>query len=181
VSAAFAKELVMIRTMPLTLAAVALLCLSAVGLYDGHAQQPAPIQLDQSLLDRWIVAMPQVIKLGKSGTPQTDDALRPHLNRICAEAGFDSYDQCGETIGYVGMIVSACDRKSGTFRDPIVMMRRQIRRIEANAKLSPDDKEKATAELKHIVARFPNNLPEAHIGLVTANRDRIFAVLATVE
>jgi hypothetical protein len=171
----------MIRRLPLTLAAVAVVVLSVVGLDDAHAQQPAPIQLDQALLDRWIVAMPQVIKLGKSGAPLTDDALRPHLDRICAEAGFDSYDQCGETIAYVGMIVSACDRRNRTFRDPVVMTRRQIRRIEADAKLSPADKEKATAELKQIVARFPNNLPQAHIGLVTANRDRIFAVLATVD
>jgi hypothetical protein len=80
-----------------------------------------------------------------------------------------------------GMIVGACDRRDRTFRDPVVMMRRQISSIEADAKLSPADKEKATAELKRVVARFPNNLPQAHIGLVTANRDRIFAVLATIE
>jgi hypothetical protein len=47
--------------------------------------------------------------------------------------------------------------------------------------LSPADKDKASAELKPIVAAFPNNLPEAHLRPVTANRDRIFAVLAATE
>ena len=126
--------------------------------------------------------MPQVVKLGKSSTvPQTDDALLPHLERICADAGFDSSDQCGAVIGYVGMIVSTCDRRNRTFHDPIVMMRREIARIEADASLSPADKDEAAAELKQIVAGFPNNIPEAHPRLMTANRDRIFAVLAATE
>jgi hypothetical protein len=128
------------------------------------------------------MAMPAVTQLGKSSTiPQTDEALRPHLQRICVEAGFDGYDQCAEVVGYVGIIVSACDRRSRMFRDPIVMMRRQIARIEADARLSPADKDKAMAELKQIVARFPNNLPEGHLQLVTVNRDRIFAVLAPTK
>lgn len=103
------------------------------------------------------------------------------MERICAEAGFDSYDQCAEVIGYIGMIVSACDRRSRTFRDPIVMMRYRIARIEADTKLSPTDKDKATMELKQIVARFPNNIPESHLRMMTANRDRIFAVLVSSE
>lgn len=60
-------------------------------------------------------------------------------------------------------------------------MRRFVARIEADDNLSPADKDKATAELKPIVAEFPNNLPQAHLRLVTANRDRIFAVLASTK
>jgi hypothetical protein len=169
--------------MPWTLAAAIVLLFLPVQLHHAEGQQqPTSIELNQSLLEKWLVVMPQVVKLGKSSTvPQTDDALLPHLERICAGAGFDSYDQCGAVIGYVGMIVSTCDRRNRTFHDPIVMMRREIARIEADANLSPADKDKATAELKQIVAGFPNNIPEAHLRLMTANRDRIFAVLATTE
>ena len=173
----------MVRTMPWTLATAIVLLFLPVQLHraDGQ-QQPTLIELNQSLLEKWLVVMPQVVKLGKSSTvPQTDDALLPHLEKICAGAGFDSYDQCGAVIGYVGMIVSTCDRRNRTFHDPIVMMRREIARIEADTNLSPADKDKATAELKQIVAGFPNNIPEAHLRLMTANRDLIFAVLATTE
>jgi hypothetical protein len=142
-------------------------------------QSMTPIELNQSLLDKWLVVMPAVIKLGKSGrAPQTDEALRPDLELICADAGFDNYDQCGEVIGYAGMIVSACDRRTGTFRDPIIMLRQEIARIEANKRLSLAEWDKATADLKQIVARFPDNLPKAHLQLMTANRDRVFAALA---
>ena len=58
-------------------------------------QQPMRVDLDQALLDRWLIAMPQIIKLGKSSSaPQSDETARPHMERICAGAGFDSYDQC---------------------------------------------------------------------------------------
>jgi hypothetical protein len=168
------------RIIAVTMAATAILLCSAVGPHESHAQQKsAAVKLDQSLLDRWLVAIPAVIKLGKSSSvPQSEDDLRPHMERICDEAGFQGYEQCGEVIGYVGMIVSACDSK-GTFRDPIVMMRGEIARIEADASLSPQEKDKATETLKEAVARFPGNLPRDHIRLVNANRDRIFEALVS--
>lgn len=171
----------MIRTIASGLTAATISVLAVTGPPAAQAQKHmSPIVLDQSLVDRWLLAMPAMIKLGtSSSTPQTDDAVRPQVERICSEAGFDSYDQCGEVIGYVGMIVSACDRRARTFRDPIVLMRRQIARIESDMSLSPEERDKATAELKEIVARFPENLPQTHIRLMTANRDRVFAALAS--
>lgn len=142
--------------------------------------QPAaqPIELNQSLLDRWLVAMPGIAKLGTSGSaPQTDEAARPHVERICAEASFDSYEQCAEVIGYVGMIVSACDRRTQTFRDPVAMMRREIARIEVSTSMSTDAREQAIGSLREMLATLPDKLPDAHIQLMNANRDRIFAAL----
>jgi hypothetical protein len=100
------------------------------------------------------------------------------MERICDEAGFQSYDQCGDIITYIGMLVSGCDSK-GNFRDPIAMMRREIARIDADASLSPEEKDSTTAKLKQVVAAFPRNLPREHIRLMNANRDRIFDVLVS--
>ena len=79
-------------------------------------------------------------------------------------------------IGYVGMIVSACDRRSRTFRDPIPLMRRELARLEADTKMPADAKARAIAEMKEIltVSRW---LSCEHIALMNANRDRVFAVL----
>lgn len=167
----------MIRALVSSLAAAAMLLLFQSG---ARAQQlPArPIALNQSLLDRWLVVMPAVIALGKSdAAPQTDDAARPHMEKICADAGFQSYDQCAEVIGYVGMIVSACDRRSRTFRDPILLMRRELARLEADTKMPAAARNQAIAEMKEIVAAFPNGFPASDIQLMNANRDRVFAVL----
>lgn len=167
----------MTRTIVSSLAAAAMLLLFQSG---ARAQQPPaqPIELNQSLLDRWLVVMPAVINLGKSdAAPQTDDAARPHMEKICADAGFQSYDQCAEVIGYVGMIVSACDRRSRTFRDPILLMRRELARLEADTKMPAAARNQAIAEMKEIVAAFPNGFPASDIQLMNANRDRVFAVL----
>jgi hypothetical protein len=168
----------MVRTIPCTLAAAAMLFLSPIPLHRVQGQQlPAPIELNQSLLDSWFVAMPRLAKLGRSdAAPQTDDAADPHVERICAEGGFDSLDQCGKVIGYVGVIIAtAYDWRSRTFRDPIVLMRRRIARIEADTRLSPEEKAKATSLLKQMGAEV---IPAAHLRLMNANRRRVSAALA---
>jgi hypothetical protein len=172
----------MTRTKVLGVVIAAALALSPIRPPAAQAQQqPTRVELDQSLLDRWIAVFPAFFKMSKSNPdpsrPETEAGLRAQMEKACAGAGFDGYDQCAEVFGYVGMIVSACDRRTRTFRDPIVLMRRQIARIEADTKLSAEQKDKATAELRQVVARFPDNIPAEHLRLMTANRDRVFAVL----
>ena len=162
----------------------ALLLFSPIGQAAAQVQQrqAQPIELDQSLLDRWLVAMPGIVKLGTSrSAPQTDETARPHVERICAEARFDSYDQCAEVIGYVGMIVSACDRRTQTFGDPVVVMRRHLARLRANTTMPAAKREKAVAEVETILVEMPDRFPEAHIALMNANRARIFAALDAMD
>ena len=149
----------MVRALVSSLAAAAMLLLFQSG---ARAQQ-APAQriaLNQSLLDRWLVVMPAVINLGKSdAAPQSDDEARPHMERICADAGFPSYETCAEVIGYVGMIVSACDRRSQSFAIRYRLMRRELARLEADTKMPPEAKAQAIADVKEIVAVVSQGLP----------------------
>lgn len=142
-------------------------------------QQPAPlVDLSQTLIERWIAVIPALLSLSKSGAaPQSDAEARPHMERMCTEAGFDSYDQCGEVIGYVGMIVSACDRRTQTFGDPVLVMRRHLARLRANTRMPATKREQAVAEVEKLLAEMPDRFPEAHIALMNANRARIFAAL----
>ena len=170
------------RTIVSGLVAAAMVVSALMASSSARAQQSSagPMELNQELLDRWLVAAPALAKLGKSAAaPQTNEAAAPHVERICTEAGFQTYDQCGQVIGYVGMIVSACDRRSQTFRDPIVLMRRQLVRLQADTKMLPEARAEAIATVKEILADFPNGFPAEHIALVNANRDRIFAAIAT--
>ena len=142
-------------------------------------QQPAPlVDLNQTLIDRWIAVIPALLSLSTSGAaPQNDAEARPHMERICAEAGFDDYDQCAQVIGYVGMIVSACDRRTQSFGDPVVVMRRHLARLRANTRMPAAKREQSVAEVEKILAEMPDSFPEAHIALMNANRARIFAAL----
>lgn len=163
----------MLRTILSSCATIALL-VPLVG--SAQAQEPRkPTELSQVLLDRALVALPEINKLAASpAAPASDDTARPHLERICTAAGFETTDQCGTIIGYVGILFSGFDPRTGTFVDPIVRMRKQIAQIEANARLAADEKDKMTTPLREIVATFPENMPEAHLRLMTTNRDRIF-------
>jgi len=167
-----------IRSALATCAVAALVLFCPAARPEAQAQIAAPITFDQTLLDRWLEVFPAVMRTTKpDATPMSEQAGQEFIERICAKAGFASYDQCAEVFFYAGMIMSACDRKSRSFRDPIKLMRRQIAKIEANAALSPVQKGKATAKFKEVVARFPDNIPEAHLRLMTANRDRIFQIV----
>jgi hypothetical protein len=75
--------------------------------------------------------------------PKSDDEARPHLERICADAGFNRADQC-----------------SGD------------RTHEANTKLPAADKDKKLAELRKAAADMPKEFPEGYLQLMNANRDR---------
>lgn len=142
-------------------------------------QQSAPlVDLNQTLIDRWVAVIPTLLSLSKShAAPQTDAEARPHMERMCTEAGFGSYEQCGEVIGYVGMIVSACDRRTQSFGDPIAVMRRHLARLRANTSMPAAKREQAVAEVEKLLAGMPDSFPEAHIALMNANRARIFAAL----
>src|SRR5262245_22461727 len=104
-----------------TLAAAGLLLLSPQAMPGAQAQQQTiRVDLDQSLFDKSITALPQIAKLAMSATvPPTEEELRKQLERICTDAGFDNYDQCQQVTGYVGMIISAWDQRALRFRDPI--------------------------------------------------------------
>ena len=136
------------------------------------------VDLNQTLIDRWIAVIPALLSLSKSGTPpQSDAEARPHMERICAEASFDNYEQCAQVIAYVGMIVSACDRRTQSFGDPVAVMRRHLARLRANTRMPAAKREQSVAEVEKILAEMPDRFPEAHIALMNANRARIFAAL----
>jgi len=167
------------RTIILTLTAAGLLVLSPHAMPGAQAQQQTiRVDLDQSLLDKSIIALPQIAKLGMSATvPQTEEELRKQLERICTDAGFDSYDQCAQVTGYVGMIISAWDQRALRFRDPIVLMRAQLSRLEADTSPPTPEREQTMVQMKEILGRFPGGVPRAHLDLATSNRDRIFEAI----
>ncbi|HWE21339.1 MAG TPA: hypothetical protein VG758_29910 [Hyphomicrobiaceae bacterium] len=156
-----------------------ILALNAVP--SARAQQQIRVELSQLLLDQWIAVAPAFFKMSKSNPdfsrPETEVALRVQMEKACIEAGFDSYDQCAEVFGYVGIIIAGCDRRTRSFRDPIPLMRRQLARLEADISMPPAERDKQISELRQLLAALPDRLPTEHLRLMTANRDRIFKAI----
>ncbi len=169
----------MLRTTFSVLAIAAALISSHLGQPVAQAQTAAPAaEFNQTLLDRWLVAVPAIAALKASANaPQTDDAARPHMERICTDAGFASFEQCGTTIAYAGILFSGFDPRTRSFKDPAAMMRARVAEIEANAQMPPQAKEGMLAQMREAAAGFPKDIPDAHLRLMADNRDRIFKTL----
>ena len=99
------------------------------------------------------------------------------MRRMCDDAGFESFEQCQDVTGYVGMIIGGCDRRTRSFHDPVVLMRRQLARLEANTSPPSAEREQQIAQLKAVLAALPERLPHEHLQLMTANRDRVFKAI----
>jgi hypothetical protein len=166
------------RKIVLALAAAAMLSLSPYAAPDARAQQSQiRVELDQAVVDKWLVFMTGIYEILKSGTvPQTEEALRRHIERFCAEAGFDSLDRCGEIMGYVAMIVATWDPLERSFRDPLPRMRNTLARLEADTNPTRES-ERTIAQLRDVLARLPERLPREHLQLINANRNRILPVI----
>ncbi len=140
----------------------------------------APVAFNQTLLDRALVVIPAINRYATSSdAPQTEAAAQARLEQVCTEAGFETQDQCTNTIGYVGIMIGGFDPATRTFKDPIARMRARIAEIEANPQLPAATKEQMTAPIKEAVAGFRHIIPAAHLQLMTANGRHIFKTLAT--
>jgi hypothetical protein len=109
--------------------------------------------------------------------PKTDEAARPHMERICTEAGFAAFEQCGTTIAYAGILFSGFDPRTRTFENPSDAMCKRIALIEGNARMPSEAKEAMLAPMREAAAGFPKDIPDAHLRLMAGNRDRIFKTL----
>ncbi len=166
----------MMRSALSMLSVAAILAVS--GLPAAQAQTVAVAEFNQALLDGWLRAVPAMATLNAStDAPKTDEALRPHMERICTEAGFASFEQCGTTIAYAGILFSGFDPRTRTFKNPSDAMRERIALIEGNAQMPLQAKEAMLAPMMEAAAGFPKDIPDAHLRLMADNRDRIFKAL----
>ena len=172
----------MIRSMLSMLAVAAGIAAMPIGQSPAQTQTAVAAQFDQTLLDGWLRAVPAMAALNASSdAPKTDDAARPHMERICTEAGFASFEQCGTTIAYAGILFSGFDPRTSTFKNPSDAMRERIALIEGNARIPSKAKEAMLAPMREAAAGFPKDIPDAHLRLMTDNRDRIFKSLKRDE
>jgi hypothetical protein len=158
----------------------------AVAMTAAAAQQPTPgaIELSSVVMSRWLVVQKEFSArlnadraAGKPELEQSEAESETFLNEACTKAGFASTDECSCTIGYVGVLVSGYDPRTGRYGDPAAAAERRIADIEANPKMSQAAKEEALAinrqALEILRQVLPGPVPEAHLELMNAYHDRI--------
>lgn len=171
----------MLRPALFAIAVTASLALTSTSPSTAVAQAVgAPLELNQTLLDRWLIVIPAINRLAAPGdAPQMEDAGQAQLERICIDAGFETHAQCTTTIGYVGILIGGFDPTTKTFKDPVEKIRARIADIEANTQLPVATKEQMTTQMREMLAGFRHTIPTSHLHLMTANARHIFKTLAT--
>lgn len=148
------------------------------------AQQTDPdaVELSPVVMDRWLVVQKEIVARRKADlaagkAEQSDEEAQAFFDEICGKAGFASTDECSDTIGYVGMLVTGYDPRTRRYGDPAAAAQRRIAEIEANTKMSQAAKDEALAVsregLEMLRQVLPNPVPEAHLELMNAYHGRI--------
>jgi hypothetical protein len=117
---------------------------------------------------------------GRAGATEAEG--RANFVRNCSAVGFPTVEECGRTLGYIGVLMVGIDRETGRHVDPIVLKERMIAKIEANAKLPPAKKEELLARerdaLQNLRKFFSwSRVPQAHLKLMDEYRGRIFEAM----
>lgn len=117
---------------------------------------------------------------GRAGATKAEGTA--NFVRNCSAVGFPTVEECGRTVGYIGVLMVGFDRETGRHVDPIVLKERMVAKIEANAKLAPAKKEELLAgerdALQNLRKFFSwSRVPDAHLKLMDEYRGRLFEAM----
>ncbi|MCD0423976.1 hypothetical protein [Rhodopseudomonas sp. BR0M22] len=105
---------------------------------------------------------------------QLDDAAKKH--------GFASYDEYSDVVEAIGMVLAGTDPKTKTYVGPAAALKDQIAAVEADTKMSADDKKQALADLNEAAKNpGPAVTNKTNIDLVLKNYDALSQALEDDE
>ncbi|MFT4276597.1 MAG: hypothetical protein QM576_09595 [Rhodopseudomonas sp.] len=105
---------------------------------------------------------------------QLDDAAKKH--------GFASYDEYSDVVEAIGMVLVGTDPKTKTYVGPAAALKDQIAAVEADTKMSADDKKQALADLNEAAKNpGPAVTNKTNIDLVLKNYDALSQALEDDE
>jgi hypothetical protein len=110
---------------------------------------------------------PKIIK-------QLDDTAKKH--------GFASYDEYSDVVEAIGMVLAGVDAKTKSYVGPEAELKQQIAAVQADTKMSPDDKKQALADLNDALKNpGPAVTNKTNIDLVIKNYDALSEALEEEE
>jgi uncharacterized membrane protein YdfJ with MMPL/SSD domain len=168
----------------LTLLAVA----ASAGMAVAQQAQPAPAQQDSPQLKQIALTEKQVQNLLAAqkdmdaitaklpdGVAEPDSKTQAVLDAAAKKNGFASYDEYGEVLDNVSLVLSGIDPKTRAFSEPPVMVRKQIDEVSADPRMSTEDKKAALADLNTALKFTANVQYPDNIKIVTKYYDQLSA------
>jgi hypothetical protein len=182
------------RISRLSLAAFAMI--SAAFAADAALAQnaPAPAQQDQQMRQvqltekqiQGLLASQQDMnaitdKLPEDASDKPDPKVQAQLDAVATKHGFASYDEYGDVIANVSLVLSGIDPKTKSFTEPPVVLKKQIDDIKADKNMPKKDKEAALADLTETLKYTSNVQYPENVTLVTKYYDQLNSALREDE
>jgi len=180
------------RLFRLSLAAITLLIAPAT-VNVASAQSAAPAQQDQmrqiQLTEKQIqnlLSSQQDMnaitdKLPEDAGDKPDPKVQAQLEAVAKKHGFAGYDEYGDVIANVSLVLSGIDPKTKNFTEPPLVLKKQIDDIKADKNMPEKDKKAALADLTETLKYTSNVQYPENVTLVTKYYDQLNSALREDE
>ncbi|WP_420135447.1 hypothetical protein [Rhodopseudomonas sp.] len=107
-----------------------------------------------------------------------DPKLVQQLDSTAKKYGFANYGEYSDVVEAISMVMAGVDAKTKTYVGPEAELKAQIALVEADTKMSADDKKQALADLNEALkSPGPTVKNKANIDLVLKNYDKLAEAL----
>ncbi|QDL98976.1 hypothetical protein FLL57_17400 [Rhodopseudomonas palustris] len=121
-------------------------------------------------------------KLPDDQDTKPDPKILAQLDEAAKKHGFASYGEYSDVVEAIGMVMAGVDPKTKTYVGPAAALKDQIAAVEADTKMSADDKKQALADLNEVLKNpGPSVTNKTNIELVTKNYDALSDALDDEE
>jgi hypothetical protein len=147
--------------------------------YAQNAQQPVKqIALTDKQIDGVLAAKPEIdaiVSKLPEGNDKPDPKVLAQLEGIVKKHGFASYEEYENVDDNISLVMGGIDPQSKKYVGDEIVIKAQIKEIQADKKMAPNDKKEALAQLNEALKsitplQFPANIP-----LVAKSYDKLSA------
>jgi hypothetical protein len=147
--------------------------------YAQNAQQPVKqIALTDKQIDGVLAAKPDIdaiVSKLPEGNDKPDPKVLAQLEGIVKKHGFASYEEYENVDDNISLVMGGIDPQSKKYVGDEIVIKAQIKEVQADKKMAPNDKKEALTQLNDALKsitplQFPANIP-----LVAKNYDKLSA------
>jgi hypothetical protein len=168
-----------IASLPILMAAAPLGAAYAQNAQPDAAQQPVKqIALTDKQIDGVLAAKPDIdaiVSKLPEGNDKPDPKVLAQLEGIVKKHGFASYEEYENVDDNISLVMGGIDPQSKKYVGDEIVIKAQIKEVQADKKMAPNDKKEALTQLNDALKsitplQFPANIP-----LVAKNYDKLSA------
>lgn len=121
-------------------------------------------------------------KLPDDPAGKPDPKILKQADDVAKKYGFASFAEYGDVVEAISMVLAGIDAKTKTYVGPEAELKSQIAAVQADTKMSADDKKEALASLNDALKNpGPAVTNQTNIDLVTKNYDKLAEALEDDE